>query len=105
MNELYSRVYASLGEAHMLILTTEELSELTKAISKYQRNKIKTSKGLDDRDPTLLEAIADEIADVEIMTEQIKQAYNMQDKVQTYKSAKLDRLEERVKVYENKLRR
>jgi len=101
---IYDRVYKTLGEAHMLILTTEELSELTKAITKYQRNKIKATQRIEIKDPTLLEQIADEIADVEIMTEQLKQAYKLHKSVDDYKGIKLNRLEERINVFETKAR-
>jgi NTP pyrophosphatase (non-canonical NTP hydrolase) len=102
---IYDRVRNALGEAHMLIMTNEELSELTKAITKYQRNKIKASLSIEERNPSLLESIADEIADVEIMTEQLKQAYQLYKKVDEYKAVKINRLEERIIVYEKQLRR
>jgi hypothetical protein len=102
---LYKKVYDMLGEAHMLIMATEELSELTKSITKYQRNKIKSSLKIEEKNPSLLESIADEIADVEIMTEQIKQAFQLYKQVENYRGEKLNRLDERVKVYEKQLRR
>jgi NTP pyrophosphatase (non-canonical NTP hydrolase) len=81
MNKLYKRVYDCLGENHLLVLSTEELSELTKTITKYQRNAIKANLKIEEKNTSLLESMADEMADVEIMTEQLKQAYQLNDKV------------------------
>lgn len=97
---IYERLYKVLGEEHLLTMSIEEASELTKAITKYQRNLIKSKLGIEDKNLSLLESIADEIADVEITTEQLKQVYNLNDKVDAYKIQKLDRVIPRLEIYE-----
>lgn len=67
----------------------EEMSELQKELCKYKRGKPNTT------------AIAEEIADVEIMLEQMKQFFNIETEVEDCKAFKLMRLEERLTV-ENK---
>ena len=65
----------------------EEMSELTKAIIKYRR------KTFDNKARTLdMEHIAEEIADVEIMMEQLKIIYNCHDLVSKFKEEKKLRL-------------
>jgi len=66
------------------MMAIEEMSELIKELSKNKR-------GQDN-----IDAIAEEIADVEIMTEQLKIIYNCHLKVDYYKECKLKRLEERM---------
>ncbi len=65
-------------------MVLEEMSELQKEICKMWRGK-------DNRD-----AIADEIADVEIMLEQLKLILEIEDEVCQYRTAKLARLQRRL---------
>lgn len=67
------------------IVAIEEMSELQKELSKNLRGK-------DNR-----ENIAEEIADVEIMLEQMKMLYDIEDDVKVWKHRKLKRLEEKVR--------
>lgn len=68
------------------VVAIEELSELTKEITK------------DIRGITNYKNIAEEMADVEIMLEQMKIIYNNKDLVDRYKVEKLQRIKERLGV-------
>lgn len=80
------KVYQQAIELHGVkaqrIVAIEELSELQKAICKFERN------------PSALAVanIAEEIADVEIMVEQLKMMFNIQEKVEKVKIGKINRL-------------
>lgn len=71
------------AEAQELMLL-EEMSELQKEICKNRRG----------RDNVL--EIAEEIADVEIMLEQMKMVFGCAGRVRTFRAAKLRRLEQRI---------
>ena len=79
--EIYKRLRAQNGDTAQLVVAVEELSELTKEITKCLR-----SKGNIDH-------LAEEVADVEIMVEQVKLIFNVQDKVEVARQIKLQRLE------------
>ena len=64
--------------------SVEEMSELTKEICKIKRGKID------------LDALADEIADVTIMLEQLRGIYGLNDAVCDHMDAKILRLQSRV---------
>ena len=79
------------GEEAQITMVFEEGSELQKALCKYLRiehtmNKIE-----------LLPSIAEEIADVEIMLEQMKLLFGINNEVENFKVFKVDRLKERLK--------
>ena len=63
----------------------EEMSELQKELCKFKRGKSNISN------------IAEEIADVKIMLEQMALAFDIEDKVELQKDLKIKRLEERIK--------
>lgn len=67
-----------------LVVAIEELSELQKEITKHLRNE------------TNINHISEEIADVEIMLEQLKIYFGCYNKVKEWKELKLFRLEEMV---------
>lgn len=69
-------------------MAVEEMSELTKEICKIWRGKI-------DR-----EALADEIADVTIMLEQLRLIYNVNDAVCAHMDKKIQRLKGRLGIQE-----
>lgn len=81
---LYRTAKLIWGESSQKIIAIEEASELIKELTKNLRGKDN------------LEAIAEEIADVEITTEQIKDMFDITGKVQAIKKEKLIRLAERV---------
>lgn len=84
MEEVLKRAIATFGTDLQLNVAIEELSELTKEICKNKR-------GADNADH-----IAEEVADVEIMLEQIKMIFNNRKSVERHKYEKLIRLEKRV---------
>lgn len=81
---VYEDAIALWGAENQEKMVVEEMSELTKEICKHWR-------GRDN-----LDAIADEIADVTIMLEQLRMIYNLNDAVCAHMDAKIIRLQERV---------
>lgn len=75
------RTYGAQAQEMVLL---EEMSELQKEICKYWRGRDNTR------------AIAEEIADVEIMLEQMKMIFQCADTVSLYRIQKLKRLERRL---------
>lgn len=73
------------GKCPQLIICMEEMAELTKELSKNLRGQ--------DNDL----AIAEEVADVEIMLEQLKLIFNIRTDVECVKNDKLIRLDRRIK--------
>lgn len=84
------RAIQTWGEDSQMKMLLEEMSELQKEICKNWR-------GADNVDH-----IAEEIADVEIMLEQLKLMTGSGDKVNTIREQKLRRLEQRLDEYEKK---
>lgn len=82
--EVTRRAVKHYGKVNQLHVAIEELSELQKELCKDLR-------GIGDRN-----AIAEEIADVEIMLDQLKQIYHNYTKVETWKAGKINRLEYRM---------
>ena len=78
---LYIAEVAKWGKQAQQIMATEEMAELTKEISKNIR-------GYDN-----LDEIAEEIADVEIMLEQLAGIHGLEEKVENWKKKKLKRLD------------
>ena len=86
MNELsvFQRAIATWGEDAQMKMVLEEMSELQKEICKLWRGK-------DNRD-----AIAEEVADVEIMLDQLELMLDIQYQVEQYRQKKLRRLQKRL---------
>lgn len=88
--KLYSEAAGKFGVKNQIIKTIEELSELQKALCKYI---LYVSP---DEYEKLLKNIVEEIADVEIMTEQLKLIFSfdvaLSDLVEKQKRLKLERL-------------
>lgn len=76
--------------------TIEECAELTKELCKYQRL-INNDKTCNSTMIQTLEHIAEEIADVEICTCQLKHLFDIKNKVDEIKEQKLLRTEQRLK--------
>lgn len=72
------------GTGHQAVVAIEELSELQKELCKMLRGKANN------------DHIAEEIADVEIMLQQMKDAFQLHAAVETWKEYKLHRLESRI---------
>lgn len=77
---IYKSAIDKFGENAQIRMCFEEMSELQKELCKYLRQKGN------------YEHTCEEIADVEIMLEQLKLMFNCQDKIQQYKEQKLHRL-------------
>lgn len=82
--EILRRAIETYGAQAQELMLLEEMSELQKEICKYRR-------GNDNRNQ-----IAEEIADVEIMLEQMKMIFCCGDAVSLYRIQKLKRLERRL---------
>lgn len=78
--DLYAAAVKKYGKLSQLIMCMEEMAELTKEISKSIR-------GVDNSS-----AISEEIADVEIMLEQLRVIYHNRSEIDTIKADKLRRL-------------
>lgn len=81
---VYTAALETWGPEAQIMMAVEEMSELTKEICKIWRGKI-------DR-----EALADEIADVTIVLEQLRLIYNLNDAVCAHMDKKIQRLESRL---------
>ena len=81
---IYEAALEKWGEQAQTMMAVEEMSELTKEICKLYRGK---------RD---MGALAEEIADVTIMLEQLRLIYDINDLVCWYMDAKVLRLQNRV---------
>ncbi len=80
--KIYETAIATFGSEKQIIMLFEEMSELQKELCKHFRGK------------TREDWISEEIADVEIMLEQIKLIFNIENEVQEMKEFKIDRLRE-----------
>ncbi|MBQ7047678.1 MAG: hypothetical protein IJN86_01905 [Clostridia bacterium] len=83
-DDLYSRAVNTFGETSRLILAIEEMSELTKELSKYIRGRQNVG------------GICEEMADVEIMLEQLKIVFRNRAAVDYHRSQKLQRLSDKL---------
>ena len=87
MIQIYLKLIQKFGPQMQQDVAIEEMSELTKAIIKYRR------KQHDRKATTLdLEHIGEEIADVEIMLDQLKIIYNCSNVVNKFRQQKDERL-------------
>ena len=82
--KIYQAALRKWGVDLQTMMAVEEMSELTKEICKIKRGKID------------LDAMADEIADVTIMLEQLREIYGLNDAVCDHMDAKILRLQSRV---------
>ena len=83
-DDLYSRAVNTYGETSRLILAIEEMSELIKELSKYIRGRQNIG------------GICEEMADVEIMLEQLKIVFRNRAAIDYHRSQKLQRLSDRL---------
>lgn len=81
---VYGKALCAYGMENQLTVAIEEMSELTKEICKTFRGQQNT------------EAIAEEVADVTIMMEQIRYILGINDEVCTMMDIKIERLQERM---------
>lgn len=84
--DIYTAAVKKFGKEHQLVLCMEEMAELTKELSKNMRG----SKNITN--------ISEEMADVEIMLEQLRVIFGNRSEVDTIKAEKLLRLADRVEM-------
>ena len=84
-DDLYQLVMDRWGSDAQLTVVLEELSELMKEVCKMKR------------DMGNLDHLAEEVADVEIMLEQLRYIFDIDDDVDAWKKSKLKRLANRLK--------
>lgn len=82
--EVLQRALDTYGSALQIAMVFEEMSELQKELCKYLRGKCSPA------------SIAEEIADVEIMLEQMKMLFCCTDDVSNERRRKVERLKERL---------
>ena len=82
--KIYAQAADTFGRDTQTIVAIEELSELIKELCKVER--------LDGR----LGCMAEEIADVTIMLEQLRELYDVNDLVCAFMDSKVKRLAERI---------
>ena len=85
VNPVLKRALHTWGEQAQMMMVVEEMSELMKEILKN------VNRGKDN-----LAEIIERHADVEIMLEQLKENYQIADKVEAYKSEKIKLIERRL---------
>ena len=88
--EVYKRAIETFGADMQLVIALEELRELQKEICKCMRGNIN------------LEHMAEEIADVMIMVEQLQQIFMLKDAVGDQVDKKIARLAFRIESYRMK---
>ena len=88
-NALYVMALLQWGEDAQIAMALEEMCELSHALLKFWRS---TYRGTD---PKVLAQIHEEIADVEIMTEQLRLIF-ASPAIDKWKDMKIGRLEERL---------
>lgn len=82
--EVLQRALDTYGSAMQIVVMMEEMSELQKELCKYLRGKCSPA------------SIAEEIADVEIMIEQMKMLLCCAEDVRSVRKRKVERLKERL---------
>ena len=91
--KIYSKALSTYGREHQMLICIEECSELIKSLTKYCRI------GVDleyEECGKAVKSIAEEIADVKIMIEQITMALDIHGEVNRQQLIKLERLEKRL---------
>ncbi len=82
--EIYIQAIEKWGKAAQVTMVFEEMSELQKELCKNLRGK---ENGIE---------IAEEIADVEIMLDQMKIIFDIEEAVNRHKAVKVSRLKDRI---------
>lgn len=92
MNSFYAKAVCesavhTWGKEHQKLIAIEEMSELTKALCKDTRY---------PNTPAVLDNVAEEIADVRIMLDQLEHIFACSEQVRKYKHKKIKRLADRI---------
>lgn len=93
---IYWAAVKTFGTDLQLAVAIEEMASLTKALCKEQRTIFTARMGCGDAKVGNLAKIAEEIADVQIVLEELTQLYDVAKKVQEIRKQKLARLEMRI---------
>ena len=89
-SDIYQQAVKKWGIKDEFVVAIEEMAELTKVLTKHLRGKLRW------QDRALNASLIEETADVEIMLEQIKEAFGIHTQVEEVKQVKLRRLEDRL---------
>lgn len=92
MNEVLQKAIDTYGEIRQVDKCVEEMSELTKALLK-----LRYAKPTGVEADILRDAVSEEMADVEIMLEQLHMIYQNDKKVAEYREKKIERLKRRLR--------
>lgn len=93
--KLYKKALELKGELSQILICIEEMGELNQALIKYVRNEGYEKVVLKDK-------IIEELADVQIMVEQLVVSFNIKDEFELERARKLERLKKRLEIMENK---
>jgi len=91
---ILEKAIAKFGINNQIIMAYEELGELIQALAKMNRVVRQTDYEAYEK---YLNNLISELADVEIMTQQIKMIYDVESKVSSSKEYKIQRLNQRLK--------
>lgn len=91
---VYEHAVDKYGIKPQMLMVIEEMSELTKAICKFFR-----VPGYLEPDEGVIDAIAEETADVTIMLEQLRLILGINDNVCEHMDQKIERLAERLDLW------
>lgn len=91
---VYEHAIDKYGIKPQILMVIEEMSELTKAICKFFR-----VPGYLEPDEGVIDAIAEETADVTIMLEQLRLILGINDNVCEHMDQKIERLAERLDLW------
>ena len=95
---IYWSAIETFGYDLQIAVAIEEMAELTKELCKAQRVTFAGRGGLGDGLIDNYDEIAEEIADVQIVTEELTLLFGIQAEVQEARKRKLERLETRIEV-------
>ena len=91
INPILKRALQTWGEQPQMLMVVEEMSELIKEVLKNINRKKDN-----------VAAIIEETADVEIMLEQLKENYQIEEQVAAYKANKIKVIEQRLNDWDKK---
>lgn len=99
---LYERAIAHFGEGMQLLKAMEEAGELVQAVAKYTALPVPAMSDAEaEYAKRTIDHLAEEIADVRIMLDQMEMIADCHDQVDRWKWKKIKRLRERIEEDEN----
>lgn len=97
-NEALKKIIDTYGDQSQIDIAIEEMSELTKALMKYRRMETAESEKMD----VWADDVAEEMADVSIMLDQLKMIFDNEADVNRFVDYKINRQIKRIKEREGK---